>query len=120
MVAPARGHPYTGSNMAHLLQLARAVNRYLENNYCNGAEIVDHGGMIITEDRLRHDLPPMLYDKDGGINFVVALQKPGRYPEITSPWMTTNTAYYCANQEDFVGWMEIEHPGFLPKNPSSQ
>lgn len=57
--------------------------------------------------------PPVQIWKDGSINCVLAYANDNsdamRYPIFNrTPWMISNTVYYCRNINEFDGWIDLE------------
>lgn len=67
---------------------------------------------MITQFKLRTDLPPIKEAPDGSVNVVLVLVNIDKYYTKTntyvSPWQICNTVYYNAHPEMYVGWYPLE------------
>jgi hypothetical protein len=68
---------------------------------------------MITKSQLIKDrIPPIIFDKYGGVNVVLALQKDTNYCETNlyiPKWQIVNTSYYGAHADKYEGWIELEN-----------
>lgn len=76
---------------------------------------------MITQDKLRTDLPPIEEAPDGSVNVVLALVNVNTYYCKTNtyipPWQICNTVYYNKYPEKYVGWYPLE---FVHTPPDDQ
>lgn len=69
--------------------------------------------MRIWRNQLNKGLPSIRHSEDGAVNVVLAVHHPKIYAEDGSnsyipPWTICNTAYYCKNPDEYLGWIDLE------------
>jgi hypothetical protein len=76
---------------------------------------------MITQEKLRTDLPPIEEAADGSCNVVLALVDVNTYYCKTNtyipPWQICNTVYYNLHPGRYVGWYPLE---FVQTPPQDQ
>ena len=71
--------------------------------------------MNIKKNQLNSGLPEIRHKKDGSVNVVLAMWKSDIYGEdnlYIPAWTVSNTEYYHANANMFLGWIDLEDMGY--------